>query len=203
MPAGNSTYTLRSVIDGLIGRGMKDPTKQASGIGQTLTLELANDAMADMICERFNYKFNSALAVPFLTNSWQQDYPQLAQPLGSIGWGEDCTQTDINNTMIPKPNWRVTWRKAIPRISSFESFTPPPGWQLQWAYNKDLVFGVWPGAGVTYYPLLTGGVVSQNPLMSMIDAAGNLLIVTGFGTTGSVAPVLAANSPEEIGRAHV
>ena len=194
--AGNSTYTLRSVLDGLVGRGMKDPSKQASGVGLTLTLELANDAMADLICERFNWKWNSALAVPFLTNSWQQDYPQLAQPNGPIGWGEDCTQTDINNTMIPKPKWRVTWRKAIPRISSFESFTPPPGWQIQWMYNLNLTFGIWPGASVTFYPLLTGGPVMQNPIMNMIDANKNLLIVTGFGTTGSVAPLLAAASPE-------
>lgn len=196
--AGNSTYTLRSVLDGLIGRGMKDPTKAPSGVGQTLTLELANDAMADLICERFNWKFNSALATPFLTNSWQQDYPQIAQPNGVIGWGEDCTQTDINNTMIPKPNWRVTWRKNIPRISSFESFTPPPGWQLCWMYNQDLTFGSWPGAGVTFYPLLTGGPVMQNPCMSMIDANGNRLVVTGFGTTGASAPVLPASSLEGV-----
>jgi hypothetical protein len=194
--AGNSTYTLRSVLDGLVGRGMKDPSKAASGIGQTLTLELSNDAMADLICERFNWKWNSALAVPFLTNSWQQDYPQLAQPRGIIGWGEDCTQTDINNTMIPQPNWRVTWRKALPRISSFESFTPPPGWQLQWMYNLNLTIGVWPGANTTYYPLLTGGAVMQNPIMSMTDKNGNILIVTGFGTTGTTAPFLAANAPE-------
>lgn len=195
---GNSNYTLRSVLDGLIGRGMKDPMKQASGIGQTVTLELANDAMADLLCERFNWKFNSAFAVPFLTNSWQQDYPQPAQLNGPIGWGEDCTQIDINNTMIPKPKWRVTWRKAIPRISSFESFTPPPGWQLQWAYNRDLTFGTWPGANVTFNPLLTGGPVAQNPIRSMIDSNGNLLIVSGSGTTGSVAPSLPANSLEGV-----
>jgi len=194
--AGNSTYSLRSVLDGLAARGMKDPSKQPSGSGLIITLEIANDAMADLISARFNWKFNSALATPFLTNSWQQDYPQIAQVNGVIGWGEDCTQTDINNTMIPKPNWRVTWRKAIPRISSFESFTPPPGWQIQWAYNQDLTFGTWPGAGVTFYPLLTGGPVQQNPIMSMIDSNGNYLIVTGFGTTGGSAPAAPANAPE-------
>lgn len=196
MAIGNSTYTLRSVIDGLIARGMKDPTSQPSGTGETLTLELANDAMADLISERFNWKFNSVFATPFLTNSWQQDYPQLAQPNGPIAWGDDCAQYDINNPMVPKPNWRVTWRKALPRISSFESFTPPPGWQLQWNYNRNLTFGQWPGAGVVFNPLLTAGAVMQNPIMSMIDVNGNLLIVTGFGTTGSVAPQLPANSAE-------
>ena len=64
---GNSTFTLRSVLDGLIGRGMKDPMKQPAGIGLTLTLELANDAMADFICERFNWKWNSVFANSFLT----------------------------------------------------------------------------------------------------------------------------------------
>lgn len=194
--AGNSTYTLRSVLDGLIARGMPDPTKAPSGIGNTLALELANDTMADLITERFNWKFNSALATPFLTNSWQQDYPQLAQPNGTIGWGEDCSQVDINNTMIPPPIWQVTWRKALPRISSFESFRPPPGWQIAWLYNRDMNFGIWPGPHMVYGPLLTGGVVPQNPIMSMIDQNGNLLIVTGFGTTGSVAPSLPTGSTE-------
>jgi hypothetical protein len=67
--------------------------------------------------------------------------------------------------------------------------------QVSWDYNRNLQFGVWPGPQVPYSPLITANVV-QNPLMSMIDANGNLLIVTGFGTTGSTAPLLAANSVE-------
>jgi hypothetical protein len=36
----------------------------------------------------------------------------------------------------------------------------------------------------------------QNPWLNMVDANGNILIVTTFGVTGSVAPSLPANSPE-------
>jgi hypothetical protein len=39
-------------------------------------------------------------------------------------------------------------------------------------------------------------VTNQNPVMSMIDANGNRLVVTSFGITGTVAPVLPASSTE-------
>lgn len=193
---GNSSTSFRQVLDGLMAKGIPDPRVAPSGSGLTLALELGNNTMRDLITERFNWKWNAALAAVFYTNSWQQDYPQLAQANGKIAWGDDCTMVDINNTMIPKPLWPVTWRRDLTRISSNQSYAPPPGWQICWKYNSELTFGVWPGAGVTYYPLVTGGVVQQNPLMNMVDANGNLLIVAGFGTTGTAAPLLTAASPE-------
>ena len=63
-------------------------------------------------------------------------------------------------------------------------------------YNSDLNYGSWPGPGKTFYPLLTTAANPQNPIMSMVDANGNLLIVTGFGVTGAAAPVLPALSAE-------
>jgi hypothetical protein len=38
-------------------------------------------------------------------------------------------------------------------------------------------FGVWPGNGVAFNPQLTTSPIVQNPLMTMIDGNGNLLIV--------------------------
>jgi hypothetical protein len=144
---------------------------------------------------RFNWKFNRAAAAPFQLNSWQQDYPQVAQAAGIIGWGEDCDILDINNTVIPKPlNWNgaITWKKQLTR-TSLARWRPA---QICWMYNEDLSYGTWPGEHVTFYPLLSSGPNMQNPIMSMIDAHGNLLIVTGFGETGTIAPVLPALSAE-------
>lgn len=192
---GNSTLSLASAFDIVASaKGIPDPRNTASGYAEDLALECGNNAMADLIAERFNWKFNRKSAVPFLTNSWQQDYPQPAQPSGKpIGWGEDCDMIDINNTVIPKPLWNLKWRRGLSRMNQNV-------WRVQnlcWMYNKDLTIGTWPGANITYYPLLgVNAPQGQNPLMSMTDKNGNILIVTGFGTTGSTAPFVAADAAE-------
>lgn len=193
---GNSTYSYGDVLDSITARGVPDPRSGESGYANTLALELGTDAMADLLTERFNWKFNRQTATPFYTNSFQQDYPQLEQSAGIIGWGEDADKVDINNPMIPTPTWPMTWRRGLSRISTQVSPVAPAGWQLCWMYNKDLGWGKWPGPDVTFYPLVTSGVVQQNPLMNFIDANGNYLILTGFGTTGSTQPEAPAGSAE-------
>lgn len=176
---GSSTIKLSQVIDTIAAKGIPDPRGNASGYGDQMVLDLATQVMADIACERFNWKWNRADAVAFMTNSWQQDYPQVAQPAGPIGWGEDCDIIDINNTTMPKPLWNVKWRRGLSRTST--SFWRPGN--ICWMENKDLFIGNWPGAGIVFAPLLTTQPQPQNPIMSMTDANGNILIVTGFGTT--------------------
>lgn len=200
----SSTKSLQYVFDTIAAKGVPDPRSLPSGYGDLLALELGNETMANLLSgavngrgevTRFNWKFNRATAAAFQLNSWQQDYPQPAQTAGIIGWGEDCDIVDINNTTMPKPlNWdgAVTWRRQL-TSTSLSRWRPA---QICWMYNSDLQFGSWPGPGVTFYPLLSAGPVPQNPIMSMIDANGNLLVVTGFGVTGLTAPLLTANSPE-------
>ena len=189
---GNSTTTLQQVLDYASAKGVPIPTQTAAGYGTELAIKLANDVMGDIIAERFNWKWNRATAAAFYTNSWQQDYPQIG--LTNLGWLEDADRVDINNTALPKPMRQLTCRRQLSRVSM--SWTPVM--ELCWMYNFQLTFGVWPGPGVVYAPLVVTppAIVQQNPLMSMVDANGNLLIVTGFGTTGLAAPVLPGNSAE-------
>jgi hypothetical protein len=190
---GNSTIKLSNVFNVIAAKGIPDPRGGPSGYGDQLALELANEVMADIVCERYNQKWNRAFAAPFYTNSYQQDYPQLAQTSGPIGWGEDGDVIDVNNTIIPKPLCNIKWRRGLSR-TNVSCWWPQ---NLSWIYNAELEIAVWPGSDVIIYPLLgataPGG---QNPILNMRDVNGNILIVTGFGTTGSVAPVLAADSPE-------
>jgi hypothetical protein len=188
---GNSTITLQNVVDYVVAKGIPNPTQVTGSYGPALALELACDVMADLVAERFNWKWNRVTAAPFYTNSFQQDYPQLG--ITNLGWLEDCDRVDINNTAIPKPLKGITCRRQLSRAST--PWTPVS--EICWMYNSQLSYGIWPGPGVTYSPLLAALVV-QNPLMSMIDQNGNLLIVTGFGTTGSVAPLAAANAAEGV-----
>ena len=188
---GNSTRSLQDVYDDIKANGCWIPLDQPGGYGIRSALKIGNDIMATIIAERFNWKFNRAIATPFLTNSFQQDYPQIG--LTNIGWGEDIDKVDINNTSFPKPTNipGMTWVRQLSRTS--QCLWPVN--QMCWMYNAELNYGTWPGASQVFTPLI-GPVTKQNPLMSMKDANGNLLIVTTFGTTGSVAPLLAANSVE-------
>jgi hypothetical protein len=197
----SSTVSLEYCLDTIAAKGVPDPRNQPSGYGDTLALELGTEVMADLLAgavnargevTRFNWKFNRSVAAPFQLNSWQQDYPQPAQAAGIIGWGEECDIIDINNTAIPKPlNWNgaVTWKKQLPR-TSLSRWRPT---QICWMYNNTLGFGTWPGANTIISPL-NGN--ASNPILSMIDKNGNLLIVSIFGTTGSSAPFLPASSIE-------
>lgn len=190
---GNSTIQLRKVFNVIAAKGIPDPRGGPSGYGDDLALECANETMADMVCERYNWKWNRAKAVPFYTNSFQQDYPQLAQPEGYMSWGEDGDVIQINNTAVPKPMANIKWRRALSRTNT-------SGWwpeNLSWMENSQLEIAVWPGANVIIYPLVGNGApIGQNPILNMRDANGNILIVTGFGTTGSTAPQLPADSLE-------
>lgn len=190
---GNSTIKLRDVYNVIAAKGIPDPRGGPSGYGDALALECANEVMADMVCERYNWKWNRATAEPFYTNSFQQDYPQLAQTAGPIGWGEDGDVIQVNNTSMPKPMTNIKWRRGLSR-TNVSRWWPE---NVCWMYNSELTLGVWPGADVTYYPLLGNGApAGQNPWLNMVDANGNILIVTTFGTTGSTAPVLPADSDE-------
>lgn len=190
-----STKTLQSVYNVIAAQGIPDPRAQAGGYGDDLALDLAQRVMGDLITQRFNWNFNRAMAAVY-TNSWQQDYPQLAQAGGPIGWGDGCDICDINSTTIPKPlNWdgAVQWVRQLPRTSSSRSRPT----QICWMYNQELSWSVWPGAAVVIYPLVgVNAPQGQNPILNWIDANGNYLILKTFGTTGSVAPAAAANSAE-------
>jgi hypothetical protein len=191
---GNSTTTLQMVNDWAKGKGIPVPTDQPAGYNINLALKIGNDVMSKMIAERFNWKFNRATAAPFYTNSFQQDYPQIG--LTTIGWLEDGDRVDINNTAFPKPLENLTIRRQLSRTSHYWS----PVKEVCWMPNSELSYGTWPGNSKTFSPLVTTGTVVQNPIMSMIDANGNLLIVTTFGTTAATGtgPVLPANSAEGV-----
>src|ERR1700683_2147170 len=112
---GNSTVSLQSVNDFVTAGGVPNPLTQPAGYGTQLALTLGNDVMADFIAERFNWKWNSQVATPFYTNSWQQDYPQIG--LVNVDGREDCDRVDINNPSIPKPIRQMTVRRQLSRTN--------------------------------------------------------------------------------------
>jgi hypothetical protein len=65
------------------------------------------------------------------------------------------------------------------------------GWPARycWFPNDQLEQGVWPGPGVTYTNPLSVQSTPTNPLTNILDADGNILVLTKWGTTGNVPPI--------------
>lgn len=181
---GNSTVQLQDVVDVVSGMGDVAPQAKPTGYDAITQLSIADDVMNALIARRFNWKWNSTNALPFLTNTWTQDYPQIG--LYDVGWIEDGLWIDINNTQLPQPNGQVQSAKDLAWArTTYAQYQGQYPSRICWMYNKNLVYGVWPGAGALYTPLLGTTPTAQNPTMNIRDANGNLFVLTGFGTTAA------------------
>lgn len=185
---GNSTTKLQDVIDYTSTIGDLSPMMKAGGFSNLMALTIANDVMTELLSERFNWKFNRMIVPPFQTNSFQQDYASINQK--NIGWLEHAIAIDINNTALPKPIW---WLKAVKDLerTSFQFGRPA---KVCWQNNDQLVQGVWPGAGQAYVNPLGAVSAPSNPPTNILDANGNILVLTTYGVTGVAAPAAPAAS---------
>ena len=212
---GNSTTSVQDIIDTIASTGGDlSPQANPGNYGTKLSLRIANDVMADLLSgaqgpetawtNRFNWKWNSKLAAVFYTNTYQQDYPQIG--LVDVDWLEIFQWVDINNTSIPKPISRPQDTYCVRSLPRLSLGMTTYGWpsQLSWDYNKNLSYGTWPGANKVYYPLVSASnVAQQNGPMAILDANGNILVLTtpsptGTGTTGNTAPLAAVNAAEGV-----
>lgn len=131
-------------------------------------------------------------------------------PLVNLSWLERGVAFDINNSAIPKPYVRIECGRQLPqRTASYTGGAGlgDPGFYCNWFPNRTLYFGVWgdanvgsgtlgnnPVAGSVYQPLLGNNSQPDNPINQIIDANGNFLLLTTFGTEGSAAPVAPRNA---------
>lgn len=206
---GNSTRTVQSVVD--YARTFPDiaPVIDASGFQNVLALRKANQVMADLLAEPFNWKFNSFNVTPFYTISWQQDY--AIPGLTTLSWIERADIVDINNTQYPQPTWPVERRRELPIMFSQFGYPAQPG-QICWLPNSRLRYATW-GGPLTPQPGQIGGPMNPQPGQTLInplgqtttpvnpwvqvkDPNGNLQVITTYGVIGNTQPTWpAANSP--------
>lgn len=194
---GNSTTSLQDILDTFAVAGDVSPLSSPGSYGPKVAIALANDTLADILSERFNFRWNSALAPSFYTNSYQQDYPGIG--LTDVEWLESFQWIDINNTSIPKPISRIGETfvvRQLDRVSLSVTESGRPT-HLAWMYNGQMSYGAWPGAQQVYTAPVGTGPTVQNGPTAILDANGNILVLTTFGTTGATAPVLAANASEK------
>lgn len=209
-PAGsNSTKQLQDAVD--FARAFPDltPVLKAGGYADQPARDIGNRVLAAMLgggfvdgkkVGPFPWKWNRVYPPKFLTNSWQQDYASLG--FNTLAWLQDGVWVDINNTAPRQPYGGL----EIVREVNLTGAQSGQLFQLCWLRNKDLQYGVWgggttsgvggqnPAAGSVYGNPLGAASPPANPITQIIDANGNLLVLTGYGTEGSTAPVAPASS---------
>lgn len=133
-----------------------------------------------------------------------------AGPLLNMSWLERGIGFDINNSSEPKPFVRIECGRQLPQATA--SYTGgaglgDPGFRANWFPNRVLYYGTWgqtnvgggtlgnnPIAGSVYLSPLGNNSQPQNPVTQIIDANGNFLLLTTYGTEGSTAPLAARNA---------
>jgi hypothetical protein len=133
-----------------------------------------------------------------------------AGPLLNMSWLERGVAFDINNSSIPKPFVRIEVGRQLPQITA--SYTGgaglgDPGFRCNWFPNRTLYYGTWgalnvgtgslgnnPVLGSVYLQPLGNNSQPHNPITQIIDANGNFLLLTTYGTEGTTAPLAARNA---------
>jgi hypothetical protein len=180
---GNSTIKLQTIMDGVSAIGDLNPMfNNTGGFAAEPALTIANDVMSELLSERFPWKWNRIKIPPFPVTSYQQDY---AMPMTELGWLENGLRIDVNNSAYPPPTWPLYAVRDL-EMSTVQSGFP---YQACWFYNKDLEFRTWPGAGKVYTQPIGANTAPENPPTNILDSAGNILVLTQYGTTGLTPPI--------------
>lgn len=184
---GSSTVKLQAIANYLASLGTLAPVMPTGGFSNLSVIANATDVMKDLLAKPFNWKWNSVNVPAFYTISWQNDYIQVNTT--NIGWLESCEAIDINNTALPKPMYYPEVVRHIER----DAWASSPPERVCWLYNRQLYPGAWPGPSMVYTNPLGAPQTPNNPPTNILDADGNLLVLTTYGTTaasgsGPVAP---------------
>lgn len=190
---GSSTISVQTIADQVTSLGELSPVLPTGGFSVQNALTIATDVMNDLIAQRFNWKWNRMILPPFYTISWQQDYAGLTSTWRApVGWLETAWWVDINSTAYPKPSWYIEIKRDL--AVSMQSGNPPA--KVDWDYNRNLVQDLWPGPNKLYTQPVGALLTPTNPKINIKDAAGNILVLTAYGTTGATPPLATAQSPE-------
>lgn len=223
MASTQSTYTLQNLYDDLVAKGDLDPGWDAAGFTVRPIISIANETFQAMCGGEgmFPWKWNQILLPLFVYNSWQQDYALVGKPgkmpangdpsVTSLSWLQEGVGVDINNPQMPKPwRWCEVGRNQSRSTASYisNSVANNPLCGINWLPNNQLYYGTWGAAQtgnqtwgnnpqpgqVIANPLGSGTSMPSSPVLQIIDANGNYLVLTGYGTLGSTAPVAPASS---------
>lgn len=216
MANSQSTVTLQNIADILAGIVDIAPILSVGGYSNLTMLTIANDVMNEMCAQPFPWKWNELILPQFYTNSYQQDYALVyptANRLSVLNLAnlQRGIVFNMSTTSVPKPwGYVEIVREQTQATTSWNGICPffsSPVFQANWELNSNLYYGTWgaansgnattgnnPVAGSLYTDPLIATSQPSNPITQIIDANGNLLVLTTYGTEGSTAPVSAPGS---------
>jgi hypothetical protein len=151
--------------------------------------------MAKMLSSAFKWPWNRGGTYGvFCTNNWQQDY---AMNLFGIGFLQDCTLLDINNTSNLRPIFPL---EAVQNLPVSNQYFGQPS-QVCLIYNHDMQYAKWgatgvgtgnfqnPQAGQTIIDPIGWQSAPTSPNLQIKDSnKGFLWKLNAFGTLGATEP---------------
>jgi len=181
-----STITIQQIVNQVRAWPELQPIFGTSGWEQEPAITIANDVLQEFLAAPMDWKWNRVYGPPFVTVALQQDYPTA---ITNLGWLEGCWRVDLTQNSLPLP---VFTMESV-RDTGATSYQANP-WNISWVYNYQAIVGTWQAN--TAYPTGVGTTSGApvSPVQSFVDANGNILYVTAWGTSGSVQPILPANS---------
>lgn len=205
----NSNVTVQNLVDDAFRMAELQPIFNVGGSQSEPALTIMNTVMNSVCAVDFPHKDNEINIPVFYTNSWQQDY---ASSVTNLSWLERGIVIDINSQQFPKPFRNVEVGRQLQQATGSNVNTSGVGlngiaFLVNFFPNKSLYFGTWglgnngnasfgnnPVSGSVYTNPLGTGNMPSNPITQIRDANSNLLVLTGYGTEGSTAPVAPASS---------
>lgn len=217
MANSQSKTTLQQILDRVFPLGDVNPVLVNVGGYQIEPFAtICGDVYSEIVGLPFPHKWNENKLPQFYTNSFQQDYA-LLNPDGSsvynVEWLERGICIDMTSTQSPRAWGFVECGRQLPQATG--TFVQVSTWRnptflVNWFPNYMLYYGTWgasniggnpttgnnPGPLSIYTNPLNAINNSQpnNPITQIIDANGNIQVVTTYGTTGAVEPVWPATN---------
>lgn len=207
-----STLSLQSIADDIKSYPELNPLFGQGGWTQRPFLNVANDVLQRILAQSLDWKWNRSYVPSILTVALQQDY---VTQITDLGWLEMAWRIDINNStnngnLAPKPIFTMESVRDLGQ-TSYQGIP----FNISYVPNSLAFMGQW--LPLTAYGCGYGQSMTPiTPIQQFLDANGNILfinsttlnlsinspgfsgstIVVGvpYGTSGSVQPVLPANT---------
>ena len=185
----NCTITIQSTLDYF--RNVASLTavlgNPVAGYGGTNpAINIANEVVAEILCEPFDWKWNRIKPPSYFVNQLQQDY---STSILTMGWIENSTRLNTSDTSTPQ---QIRGLEAVRELLQ-TSYQGTP-FQIAWVCNSEAICGTWLANTKYTNPQPSGlGSISAaacpvQPFTQVRDTNGNIQVITIYGTTGSTQP---------------
>ena len=188
MPA---TITVRNTLDWAMTKPSltKVLGSPITGLGGTaVPIKIANKVLQEILQEPFAWKWNRRQPAAFLTNQLQQDY---STSITDCAWLEDAERIEIMNPQFVPPSPPLYPIRGVEAVRELMPVSVQGvATQICQLPNSEAICGTWTAGATFSAPNATIQMPIQG-LLQIRDSNGNIQVLTGYGTCGTVQPTWA------------